>query len=155
MRWLELKIPPPLVALFVALAMWFAARHAPAFAFSVAASVRAAIAIALAVAGLYLGVVGVLAFRRAHTTINPLRPGTASTLVDAGIYRFSRNPIYAGDLLMLLGWGVWLSNLLSLVLASLFVVYMNRFQIEPEERALAALFGPAYDDYRSRVRRWA
>lgn len=155
-RWLELKVPPPVVALAVAGTMWLAARHAPAFGFVFPAKpLRAAIAIALAFAGIALAVAGASAFRKARTTINPMRPGSASALVESGVYRYSRNPIYVGDLLMLLGWGVWLSNALSLLLSAVFVLYMNRFQIAPEERELARLFGPAYADYRSKVRRWA
>ncbi len=149
---LELKVPPPVVLLLVALTMWIAARWAPAFAVDLPA--RTAIASGFALVGVGLGVAGVLRFRRAGTTVNPMRPGSTSSLVDSGVYRFSRNPIYLGDLLVLIGWAAWLSNGLSLLLAVAFVAYINRFQIEPEERALAELFGADFNAYRSKVRRW-
>jgi len=97
---------------------------------------------------------GVRYFRRAKTTVNPMKPESASALVASGIYRYSRNPMYLGFLLMLLGWALWLSNASALLLLPAFVLYMNRFQICPEERALLSLFGPDYMQYRARVRRW-
>ena len=152
MKPLELKVPPPIVLVVTALLMWLAARWTPAFAVPLPG--RTAIALIFALTGIGLGVAGALRFRRAGTTINPMRPGGATSLVDSGIYRFTRNPIYLGDLLVLVGWAAWLSNVLALLLATVFVLYINRFQIEPEERALAMLFGPSFAHYRSKVRRW-
>ena len=91
---------------------------------------------------------------RAHTTWHPSRPDSATYLVTAGAFRYSRNPTYLGMLLVLLGWAVFLASPLTLVPAVLFVVYLNRFQIRPEERASSAIFGREYDGYVSRVRRW-
>lgn len=83
-----------------------------------------------------------------------MTPGGASSLVQGGIYRFTRNPMYLGFLLVLGGWAVLLANGLAFVGPLAFVAYLNRFQIGPEERALAGLFGPEYAKYRARVRRW-
>ena len=105
-------------------------------------------------AGAAASIAGVAAFRRARTTVNPLKPDSASSLVDSGIYRLTRNPMYLGFALALLGWGIFLSNPLSLAMLFVFVGYMNRFQIVPEERALESLFGDAFKAYRSKVRRW-
>jgi protein-S-isoprenylcysteine O-methyltransferase Ste14 len=66
----------------------------------------------------------------------------------------SRNPMYVGLLLLLAGWALHLSHPLALLGLPAFVAYMNRFQIAPEERALRAKFGPAYEDYARAVRRW-
>jgi protein-S-isoprenylcysteine O-methyltransferase Ste14 len=97
----------------------------------------------------------VTSFRRAQTTVDPTRPAKASALVVGGVYRLSRNPMYLGFLLLLLAWGVYLSHLPSLLLAPLaFVLYLNRFQITPEERALESLFGDEYRAYKREVRRW-
>lgn len=117
-------------------------------------SLRMAAALALGSAGLGVGIAGVLAFRRARTTVNPWRPERASALVDTGIYRHTRNPMYLGLLLGLLGWAVYLGSLLALLLALAFVPWMNRFQIGPEERALERIFGDDFAAYRRRVRRW-
>jgi protein-S-isoprenylcysteine O-methyltransferase Ste14 len=62
--------------------------------------------------------------------------------------------MYLGFAAILVGWGIYLSNALSLVLLPLFVLYMNRFQIGPEEEALRSLFGREFDAYAGRVRRW-
>ena len=114
-----------------------------------------AAAIGLFVLGALVVVSGVFAFRRAGTTVDPTRPQAASSLVNTGIYRFSRNPMYLGMLLGLLGWAAWLTSLLAAFLVVGFVGYMNRFQIAPEERTLAAKFGAEFSAYKSRVRRWA
>lgn len=152
MRFLELKIPPVVLGLFVAAMMWGAARHAPCCKFQLPA--KTALAIGLMLAGAGISVAGVVSFRRAKTTINPLAPATASSLVVTGIYRRTRNPMYLGMLLVLLGSGVLLGNALSLVLSIAFVPLMNRLQIGPEEEVLAGLFGADFAAYRSRVRRW-
>jgi protein-S-isoprenylcysteine O-methyltransferase Ste14 len=96
----------------------------------------------------------VVSFRRAKTTVNPMTPDAASSLVVSGIYRYTRNPMYLGFLLILTGWAALLSNMLALAVLPAFVVFMNRFQISPEERVLASLFPVDYAEYRARVRRW-
>ena len=148
---LELKVPPPAVALVVAIAMGGLAFAAPA---SGAPAYRLALAIALAVVGLALAMAGIRSFRKAHTTITPLRPQKASHLVVGGIYRFTRNPMYLGVCTVLLGWAAFLWSVWTLLGPVVFVLYITRFQIVPEERALAALFGSEYAAYKARVRRW-
>ena len=108
----------------------------------------------VALAGLATAGLGVMAFRRARTSCSPLRPEAASHLVCAGIYRRTRNPMYLGMLLLLLGWGALLANALALVFAVAFVPLMNRLQIGPEERTLAERFGAEFAAYRAAVRRW-
>ena len=107
-------------------------------------------------AGLGAGMVllAALNFRRAGTTLNPTRPQAARTVVDGGIYRLSRNPMYVGVLFILAGWAVFLSHALPFLFLPGFVIFMNRFQIVPEERMLAAKFGDDYERYRQAVGRW-
>lgn len=152
MKTLELKIPPPVVALLVAIAMWLAASASSSLAFKLPA--RLAIALAVAALGVAISAAGTVSFWRAKTTVNPTRPDAASSLVVTGIYRLTRNPMYLGLLLVLAGWAIYLSNAVTFVGPLLFLLYINRFQIVPEERALAARFGLAFDDYRRRTRRW-
>lgn len=149
---LELKIPPVVLVLLLAAAMAAFARLAPALA--VALPGRAIIVAGLAGAGVVVSLLGVGSFRRARTTVNPLDPAAASTLVVGGIYRRTRNPMYLGMLFVLLAWGVFLAHALAIAGAFIFVPVMNRLQIIPEEKALAARFGPGFADYQSRVRRW-
>jgi protein-S-isoprenylcysteine O-methyltransferase Ste14 len=105
-------------------------------------------------AGLLLMGLAVHALRRAGTTVLPFDPQQASRLVTEGVFGCSRNPIYLGDLLLLLAWGAWLGYWPAFAWLAGFVVYMNRVQIAAEEAALAGRFGAAYQAYRARVRRW-
>ena len=152
MRWLELKVPPPIVGLAVAGLMWTVARAVPGAGFELPA--HRAIAVLFAVAGACIDLAGLVSFRRARTTINPLKPQASSALVSSGIYRYTRNPMYLGMLAILIGWGIWLANALAIATCALFIAWMNRFQIGPEERVLSGLFGEAFADYTKRVRRW-
>jgi protein-S-isoprenylcysteine O-methyltransferase Ste14 len=115
---------------------------------------RRLLAVTVAVAGALIAAIGIVSFSRAKTTVNPMKPDSSTTLVVDGIYNRTRNPMYLGFFLMLVGWAILLSNVLAFLLLPTFVLYMNRFQIEPEERALASLFGQAFESYRTRVRRW-
>ena len=119
-----------------------------------ATQMRVAAAIAIALVGGAFSIAGALAFRRAKTTVNPLRPERASALVTTGVYRITRNPMYVGLLLGLLAWAAGLSSPVSLAGPVAFIMFINRFQIEPEEKALLVKFGPEYETYKSTVRRW-
>lgn len=145
-------IPPPLLGLLFGAAMWGLARGAPDF--GVAFPGQLWIAVAIAAAGLAIDLVSIAAFFKRKTTVNPLAPAKAKALVTCGLYRISRNPMYLGMLLILIGWGVWLGSLLNIAIAALFVWAITELQIKPEEKALREKFGPAYDDYCARVRRW-
>jgi protein-S-isoprenylcysteine O-methyltransferase Ste14 len=112
------------------------------------------LAVAAVIAGALISAAGVVQFRRAKTTVNPMNPAASSSLVVAGIYRWTRNPMYLGFLVALLGVTSWLASPPALLVLPPFVLYMNRFQIVPEERALAARFAGSFDEYRRRVRRW-
>lgn len=152
MRALELKLPPLALTLIIGAVMWALAVSTPALA--LALPWRVELALPIGAAGLAFAATGVGAFRRASTTVNPTTPGAASMLVTRGVYRISRNPMYVGFLLLLLGWAVFLGHGLAYAFPPAFVLYMNRFQIRPEERALSARFGSDYLDYRQAVRRW-
>jgi protein-S-isoprenylcysteine O-methyltransferase Ste14 len=75
-------------------------------------------------------------------------------LIVRGPYRFVRNPMYLGLSFVLVGWAVCLLSPWALIGPLAFVLYINRFQIEPEERTLTALFGAAFTTYATKVRRW-
>lgn len=149
---LDTRIPPPVVMLLVGALMWIVARYTPPPAFDF--SLQRPLWLALAIAGLSCELLPALRFLRARTTVNPLRPQRASQLVTDGLNRYSRNPMYLGQLLLLFAWAVFLGHILSAGLPLLFALYITRFQILPEECALEARFGDAYADYRARVRRW-
>ena len=149
---LGLKLPPVALGVTVAALMWCAASATPALDFGFPASPPSSASLALLGAVICLS--GVVSFRCAKTTVNPMRPDSTSSLVVSGIYKYTRNPMYLGFLLLLLGWAIFLSNLAPFALLPAFVVYMNHFQIRPEERALGSLFAQEYHAYHARVRRW-
>lgn len=152
MHRLETRIPPPVVMLLLGGLAWLAARHAPGLTFAL--PFHNGIAIAIAVLGLALNLWPKLAFGRAGTTVNPMKPRTTARLVTTGLYRHTRNPMYLGQGLLLLAWGLHLHNALALLAVPAFVTYITRFQILPEERALAARFPDEFAAFRMRVRRW-
>ena len=106
------------------------------------------------IVALVVGLSAVLGFRRARTTLNPLQPQEASALVVRGVYRWTRNPMYLAMLLVLAAWACIVANWAAVAMLPLFVAYLNRFQIVPEERALHARFGAEFENYRRKVRRW-
>jgi protein-S-isoprenylcysteine O-methyltransferase Ste14 len=108
----------------------------------------------LGVTGVAVAVGGVMSFRRAKTTVNPLKPETSVALVSTGVYSFTRNPMYLGMVLALFAWALYLSSIWSFVGPVLFALYITRFQIVPEERVLDRLFGTPFAEYKKRVRRW-
>lgn len=148
----SLRVPPVAATLGVALPMWLLARISPALAVDLPG--RLGVACLFVTTGAAVSLAGVLEFRRVRTTVNPLRPEKASSLVTSGIFRLTRNPMYLGLALALLGWAVYLANPLAALGVPAFVVWMNQLQIPHEERALAALFGEDFARYRSQVRRW-
>jgi protein-S-isoprenylcysteine O-methyltransferase Ste14 len=153
-RWsrLESRIPPDLIWVGVAALMWLTSLWTPAIALS--APVRISGTGVLLAAGIVLIVAGRVALARARTTWRPSSPEDTTHLVTVGVYRSTRNPIYLGMLLILLAWAMWLANPVALALCAVFVAYVDRFQIRPEERALSQILGQDYAEYTARVRRW-
>jgi len=145
-------VPPPVVVVIIGALMWAVDKYLAFGRFEFA--FQTAVAGILLIAGLLLMLVAVASFVAVKTTINPLRPSRASSLVTSGIFGLSRNPIYLGDLLVLAAFAVWLGNAVNAVLLCLFAWYITRFQIIPEERALTRIFGESYIAYCERVRRW-
>lgn len=149
---LELKLPPVAVTLAFGVIMWLLAQYTPGFA--LALELRILALLGCAAAGAAVGLAGVWSFRHARTTVNPLNPERSTSLVVDGVYRWTRNPMYLGLLLVLAGWGLFLDSPAALLIAAAFLFYMNRFQIAPEERALEQAYGSEFTDYCRRVRRW-
>jgi protein-S-isoprenylcysteine O-methyltransferase Ste14 len=152
---LELKIPPLGLVIIAALLMWLGAVYLPALNFRFPfQSAQSTVAWVVGLPGALASALGVLEFRRAKTTVDPTTPKAAAALVTTGIYRRTRNPMYVGFLLILTGWAVAVANVASFLILPAFVLYMNRFQIQPEERALASIFGQDFEAYCTEARRW-
>ena len=149
---LKLRVPPLVVFAIVALAIAGSGKWLHVW--SIPPWPRYLLAILLATSGVLIAMAGVLEFRRARTTVHPMHPDRVSALVTSGIFRFSRNPMYLGMLLVLAALAAWMGQPIGMALLPLFVLYLNRYQISAEEEAIAAHFGQSYRDYCRRVRRW-
>ena len=149
---LELRIPPDVVWVAVAFLMWLVSGRTPHLA--IPSALRIGATVALTVAGVAILASARASLTAANTTWHPTTPGQTTSLVTTGVFGASRNPVYLGMLLVMLGFGVALSSPGAFLTSVLFVLYLDRFQIAPEERALTDKLGQEYLDYRARVRRW-
>ncbi|MGJ8668936.1 MAG: methyltransferase family protein [Oceanococcus sp.] len=154
-HFLNTRIPPLLLVAITALSMWLLQAGLPPLWLpeSFNAAMRG-LKFTLAFSGALVALLGVIEFRRAQTTVDPRQPDMSNALVSSGVYQFSRNPMYVGFAMWLIAWGCQLAQLWSLLLVPVFIVYMNRFQIEPEERILKGLFGESYAAYLKSTPRW-
>lgn len=143
-------VHPPLVAVFFIVLAYFLGRFIP-LPFTVPLVLRY-LGLAMAFVGFLLGMGAFMEFRRARTTLDP--HGTVKHLVTSGIYRFTRNPIYLGFLLMVIGLPLLSGWIWGLVLAPFYMMIMSRLVIEREEAYLERKFKSEYTNYTSRVRRW-
>ena len=147
---LQNRVPPPIVLGLVAVVMWGLSQ------FWGGQGQAWALWLALALIGLAFALMfpALRAFAVAQTTINPVRVTTATALVTGGVYRFSRNPMYLAMALILCAWALWLGSWLVWLGPLVFVLWIDRMQIAPEEQALHVLFPAEFAAYRARVRRW-
>ena len=149
---LENRIPPPLVLLFTLILIKVVSKSDSLSLLP--NSISTPLGIILILLAVAISVSGVLAFKKASTTVNPLKPDSASTLVTVGIFNVSRNPMYLGMATLCLAASIYLNSPVSIALVIAFVLFINRFQIQPEERAMNKLFGDQFVEYSARVRRW-
>ena len=152
MKFLELKVPPVALFILVLVASYSSAQQLSTGAIGMPFKFII-LGVGIALSGV-IGLAGIWEFRKQKTTVNPIKVETASTVVDSGIFGYTRNPMYLGLLILLFCFGYFFQNIFSVLLSFAFVIYMNQFQIKPEERALEQLFGAEYVDYKHKVRRW-
>jgi protein-S-isoprenylcysteine O-methyltransferase Ste14 len=145
-------VPPPLWTLIFGVAMWASSHYWPLLPIIPGAWSRLGWCV-MAIAPV-APLAAVIQFRRARTTVNPLKPETTTTLVTSGVYQWTRNPMYLGLLILLLGWAIKLGTLSPFLGPVLFIVLMQYAQIRPEEQALRMLFGKDFDEYCQHVNRW-
>lgn len=149
---MSLKIPP-VVVFFVALGLLFGIHYLTSDV-RYDYPYRVMVSRLFLVAGVLIALAGIVAFRNKSTSVDPMKPTKASQLVTHGIYQYTRNPMYLGMAMVLMGGVVRIGNPWCLLAILFFVVYLTRFQIKPEEHALEQLFGEDYRTYCQRVRRW-
>ncbi len=149
---MENKIPPPIILILTGVVMWLVANSS--FGYRVAIPYPIAFASVFVGIGFFIAFSALREFKAADTTVNPLQPESATSLVDSGIFSRSRNPMYVGLFCIAVGWAIWLGSLSNVIVLMLFVFTITKWQIKPEEEALRKLFGAEYDAYCQRVRRW-
>jgi protein-S-isoprenylcysteine O-methyltransferase Ste14 len=148
---MELKIPPPIYMLIFAGLMWLLDEFFPIYHWPVNTEI---FGICLIITGAAIDFSSLIGFLKSKTTINPMHPENAHSLVTSGMYHFSRNPMYLGLFFLLLGWSIYLGTLSPLLLLPVFIWVLTKMQIQPEEKILEGLFGESYVKYKQRVRRW-
>ncbi len=149
---LKLKIPPPIYFALFATMMWLASQYFPLY--SVIPENKRWIGYLIIAVFLIFDIWSILLFFIKKTTINPMKPKNTETLVVAGLYRISRNPMYVGLAFILFGWAIHLGALSAFLLLPFFVIVITFMQILPEEQILEQKFGDSYLTYKKRVRRW-
>ncbi len=155
MTFLENKIPPPVVGLLFCVIIWAISTLTYVLPVSIISQQQGLLsAVILLILGFSFAISGGISFRMAKTTVNPLKPETASALVTSGVFKYSRNPMYVGLAIILLAWTIYLAAPFGLIGVLGFIAYIQRFQIVPEERAMHKLFGDEFEAYQSTVRRW-
>jgi protein-S-isoprenylcysteine O-methyltransferase Ste14 len=152
MNALEHKIPPPIIMIFVAIAMWILAHYTRVW--HLPFTLKLVLILFFVAIALLFGPPAIMTFRKSKTTIDPIRIERASHLVTAGPFKFSRNPMYVAMLALLFAWCVYLSAPWAILGPILFELYILKFQIWPEERAMHDKFGATYLTYTQKVRRW-
>ena len=144
------KIPPPIVTFICGLAIYFSKNFFNQF-FSYNNNT---ISLFLLILGFTVFTLAVKAFNRQKTTVNPLEPRQASSLVSSGIFKYSRNPMYLGMLIILLALSFKFNLVGGIVISLFFYLFITKFQILPEEEAMNELFGDEFTEYSYRTRRW-
>tara|TARA_Y100000768_G_scaffold122786_1_gene90816 strand:- start:88 stop:534 length:447 start_codon:yes stop_codon:yes gene_type:complete len=144
------KIPPPIVTLVSGLIIFFSRPLFPEYDSNLV-NIFSTILLFL---GLLVFFLAVVSFKKYKTTVNPLQPSNASHLVISGIFRFSRNPMYLGMALILLSLSFKFNLLGGLIVTALFIMFITKFQIIPEEEAMLSLFRDEFETYKENTRRW-
>ena len=146
---METKIPPPIVTLIFIFFIGFSNRLIEPFSFEY----QTPLGVMIIICGLSVLISAARVFKQLETTINPMQPSQASKLAIIGPFKYTRNPMYLGMSIMLIGFGLIFGAKLTVCLVVMFVLYITVFQIIPEERARQEKFND-WKDYCSKVRRW-
>ena len=144
------KIPPPIVTFICGITIYYSKSFFNQF-FTYA---NTSISLFFLILGLYVFLSAVRLFRKQKTTVNPLEPRQASSLVTSGIFKFSRNPMYLGMLIILLSISFKFNFIGGMIISLSFYVFITNFQILPEEKAMKELFGDKFIQYSNTTRRW-
>ena len=144
------KIPPPIVALFCGLGIYCSRYLFPTFSFDYSIL----ISIIFVLTGFFVFLSAIRSFKKQETTIDPLNPEKATSLVTNGIFKYSRNPMYLGVILILCSISIQFSLIGGLIIIPIFLLFITKYQIIPEEKAMKNLFKEDFQSYKEKTRRW-
>ena len=147
---MKTKIPPPILALLMIVIIYFSSLIIEPFTFSY----RIVLSVFIVVIGLACAIPSFRLFAKHKTTISPFTPLETTALVTVGMYRYSRNPMYLGLVLLNIAATIFFGTWLGVIIVVAFIFLLNLLQIIPEEEALIDIFGEEYIDYKKKVRRW-
>ena len=147
---MDTKIPPPIVTLIFGLCIYFSVPYFPEYIFSMENFLSGLILFI----GVSILIVSAVSFRKHQTTINPLKPEQATSLVISGVFSFSRNPMYLGMVFILISISVKFNLLGGFLITTMFALFITKFQIIPEEAAMHKLFPKEFASYKENTRRW-
>ena len=147
---MKTKIPPPILALVMIVLIYLSSFFIESTTFNYQGS----LSVLVLILGLACAIPSFKLFARYKTTISPLKPSDTTVLVTEGMYRYSRNPMYLGLLLLTIASTIWFGSWFGIIINILFIFLINFLQIIPEEEALLEIFGEEYEEYKKNVRRW-
>ena len=147
---MKTKIPPPILALVMIVLIYLSSFFIESTKFNYQGS----LSVLVLILGLACAIPSFKLFARYKTTISPLKPSDTTVLVTEGMYRYSRNPMYLGLLLLTISSTIWFGTWFGIIINMLFIFLINFLQIIPEEEALLEIFGEEYEEYKKNVRRW-
>ena len=145
-----IKIPPPILVIILTSLVYFSSTKLEL----IYLPYRQIVSVTILIIGLIVIVSPVVDFIKSKTTINPVKFKNVNRLVTTGIYRYSRNPMYLGMILIIISTTVYYLNFLSVFSPLIFYIWINKFQINREEIFLEDKFGSEYLKYKSKTRRW-
>ena len=144
------KIPPPIVTLFFGLCIYFSRDYFLSYEYKL----LDILSYMCYFIGLFILILAVNSFKKQSTTVNPIKIENASSLVTSGVFEYSRNPMYLGMALILLGLALMFNMIGGILFTLLFTIYITKFQIKPEEEVMERLFGEDFLKYKKNVRMW-
>ena len=144
------KIPPPIVTLFFGLCIYFSQEYFPKSNLEF----MTILSYVFYFSGFSILILAVSLFKKQNTTVNPIKIENASSLVVSGIFKYSRNPMYLGMVLILLGLTFMFNLIGGIMFTLLFTMYITKFQIRPEEEVMERFFGADFIKYKQNVRMW-
>ena len=147
---MKTKIPPPILAALMIGFVYFSTLLFEPITFNY----QGALSILLVIIGLAYALPSFRLFSHHKTTISPFTPSEIAVLLTEGMYRYSRNPMYLGLLLLIISSTIWFGSWLGMLIILIFIFLVNFLQIISEEDALLNIFGEEYNEYKKKVRRW-